>query len=65
MGAQRAVIYNFDPSGYRVAVIHAGQMVDEYAAGNNPHDSQAMASPGYPAVPHSPSRSARPRARGN
>lgn len=49
----KAVIYNSDSSGYRVALIHDGQIVDEYVGGNNPHDSQAMASPGYPAVPES------------
>lgn len=47
------VVWNADASGYRVAILRGAEIVEEYAAGNNPHDSMQPASPGYPTVPQS------------
>ena len=48
-----AVLYNADEGGYRIFVTRGGRIIDEYWAGNNLHDSQAMALPGDPSEPKS------------
>jgi hypothetical protein len=40
-----------DPGGYQVTVIQGCSVLEQYSAGNNPHDSSQLCPPNVPPVP--------------